>query len=91
MKRHEECAATGDALGLLANLVMAWNTAQMQAAYDRLSARESTTVPPELIRRIAPTRTEGMNLRDVFRFPVDTDAERLLPSASRKVTTPAGA
>ena len=62
-KRNEELAAVGDALGLLANLVMAWNTAQMQAAFDRLNARKSAAVPPELIGRIAPTRTEGINLR----------------------------
>ncbi len=83
-KRPEELAAVGEALGLLANLVMAWNTAQMQAASDRLNARKSTAVPPELIGRIAPTRTEGINLRGVFRFPVETYAERLLPSAPHK-------
>jgi Iron/manganese superoxide dismutases, C-terminal domain len=26
---------------------------------------------PELIGRVAPTRTEGINLRGVFRFPVE--------------------
>jgi hypothetical protein len=83
-KRHDELAAVGDALGLLANLVMAWNTAQMQAAFDRLNARKSTAVPPELIGRIAPTRTEGINLRGVFRFPVEAYAEQLLPSGPRK-------
>jgi TnpA family transposase len=83
-RRQEELAAVGDALGLLANLVMAWNTAQMQATFDRLNARRSTSVPPELIGRIAPTRTEGINLRGVFRFPVETYAERLLPSLPRK-------
>lgn len=83
-KRHDELAAVGDALGLLANVVMAWNTAQMQAAFDRLNARKSTAVPPELIGRIAPTRTEGINLRGVFRFPVEAYAEKLLPSTPRK-------
>ncbi|EQD72442.1 Transposase, Tn3, partial [mine drainage metagenome] len=59
-------------------------TAQMQASFDRLNARRSTAVPPELIGRIAPTRTEGINLRGVFRFPVEAYAERLLPATSRK-------
>jgi predicted DNA-binding ribbon-helix-helix protein len=34
----------------------------------------------ELIGRIAPTRTEGINLRGVFRFPVERYVEKILPS-----------
>jgi hypothetical protein len=34
----------------------------------------------ELIGRIAPTRLAGINLRGVFRFPVERYAGRLLPS-----------
>jgi len=75
---------SGDALELLANLVMAWNIAQMQSAFDPLNARGSTAVLPELIGRIAPTRTEGINLRGVFRFPVEAYADRLLPMAPQK-------
>ena len=88
-KRHDQLAAVGDALGLLANVIMAWNTAQMQVAFDRLNARKSTAVPPELIGRIAPTRTEGINLRGVFRFPVEAYAEKLLPSTPRKTAASA--
>ena len=69
---------------------MAWNTAQMQAAFDRLNARKSTAVPPELIGRIAPTRTEGINLRGVFRFPVEAYAEKLLPNNPRKAASATG-
>ena len=83
-KRHDELAAVGDALGLLANLVMAWNTAQMQAAFDWLNARKSAAVAQELIGRIAPTRIEGISLRGVFQFPVEVYAEQLLPSGPRK-------
>jgi TnpA family transposase len=89
-KRHDELAAVGDALGLLANLVMAWNTTQMQAAFDRLNTRKSTAVPLELIGRIAPTRSEGINLRGVFRFPVEAYAEKLLPSIPRKTSAGTG-
>lgn len=53
---------------------------EMQAALDQWNARRSTAVPPELIGRIAPTRTEGINLRGVFRFPIEQYLERLLPS-----------
>jgi hypothetical protein len=44
--------AVADALSLLANLVMAWNTMKMQLVLDRWNTRRSTTVPPELIGRI---------------------------------------
>jgi hypothetical protein len=66
-KQQKEMQAVADALSLLANLVMAWNTMNMQVVLDRWNTRRSTTVPPELLGRIAPTRTEGINLRGVFR------------------------
>jgi len=34
--------------------------------------------------RIAPTRTKGINLRGVFRFPVEAYADRLLPTSGQK-------
>jgi hypothetical protein len=43
-------------------------------------ARRSSAMPPELIGRIAPTRTEGINLRGLFRFPIEQYAGQLLPS-----------
>jgi len=79
-KRDDEMQAVADALSLLANILMAWNTAQMHSALNRWNARRSTAAPPELIGRIAPTRTEGINLRGVFRFPIEQYLERLLPS-----------
>ena len=56
-KSEDEMQAVADALSLLANIVMAWNTAKMQAIFDRWAQRRSGAVPPELIARIAPTRT----------------------------------
>jgi TnpA family transposase len=79
-KQHEEMQAVADALSLLANLVMAWNTTKMQSVLDRWNARRSTAVPPQLIGRIAPTRTEGINLRGVFTFPIEQYQAQLLPS-----------
>ena len=78
-KRVDEMQAVADALSLLANIVMAWNTAQMRAVLDRWANRRQV-IPPELIGRIAPTRLEGINLRGVFRFPIERYAEQLLPS-----------
>jgi TnpA family transposase len=86
-KRPEEMQAVADALSLLANIVMAWNTAQMQKVLDHWAQRRCGAVPPELIGRVAPTRTEGINLRGVFRFPVERYAEKLLPSAAAETTT----
>lgn len=79
-KQHEEMQAVPDALSLLANLVMAWNTMKMQSVLERWNARRSTVVPPELIGRISPTRIEGINLRGVFTFPIEQYQTQLLPS-----------
>ena len=76
-KRPDEMQAVADALSLLANIVMAWNTAQMQAVLNRWANRRQV-IPPELIGRIAPTRLEGINLRGVFRFPIERYADQLM-------------
>jgi TnpA family transposase len=79
-KSEDEMQAVADALSLLANIVMAWNTAKMQAIFDRWAQRRSGAIPPELIARIAPTRTEGLNMRGIFSFPIEQYADALLPS-----------
>jgi TnpA family transposase len=89
-KRDDEMQAVADALSLLANILMAWNTTKMQAVLDHWGARRATAVPPELIGRIAPTRTEGINLRGVFRFPIDDYADRLLPSLAARKSAASG-
>lgn len=78
-KREDEMQAVADALSLLANIVMAWNTTQMQAIIDRWNNRRREQVPPELIRGI--DRIEGINLRGVFRFPIERFATQILPLA----------
>ena len=88
-KRVNEMQAVADALSLLANIVMAWNTAQMQAVLDRWANRRQV-IPPELIGRIAPTRLEGINLRGVFRFPIERYAAQLLPSQTAAKTSAGG-
>jgi len=79
-KSEDEMQAVADALSLLANIVMTWNTAKMQVIFDRWAQRRSGAIPPELIARIAPTRTEGINMRGIFRFPIEQYADQLLPS-----------
>jgi hypothetical protein len=79
-KQPDEMQAVADALSLLANIVTAWNTAQMQRVLDHWAPRCGGAIPPELIGRMAPTRTEGINLRGVFRFPVERYVDKILPS-----------
>lgn len=74
-KRVEEMQAVADALSLLANIIMAWNTTQMQAVLDRWANRRQV-IPAELTGKIAPTRLQGINLRGVFRFPVERYARK---------------
>ena len=89
-KRDDEMQAVADALSLLANIVMAWNTAQMQSVFDRWRNRRQV-IPPELTGRIAPTRIEGINLRGVFRFPIERFANQLIPSSGpRSISAAAG-
>ena len=85
-KRTEEMQAVAEALNLLANIVMAWNTMQLQAALGR-RANCRQFIAPELTGRISPTRLEGINLRGIFPFPTERYAEQLLPS--RPIEKPA--
>ena len=70
---------------LLANIIMAWNTSQMQAVLDRWANRRQV-IPAELTGKIAPTRLQGINLRGVFRFPVERYANEILPSLTSAKT-----
>src|SRR4030095_5094219 len=88
-RRVDEMQAVADALRLLAKIVMAWNTAQMQAVLDRWANRRQV-IPAELIGRIAPTRLEGISLRGVFRCPIERYADQLLPSQTAAKTSVGG-
>jgi TnpA family transposase len=69
-KQHDEMQSVADALSLLGNLVMAWNTMKMQMVLDRWNTRRSTAVPPELIGRIAPTHARrSSNCAPYSAFP----------------------
>ena len=52
--------------------------------FSQFSAEEARIV---LIGRIAPTRTEGINLSGIFRFPVERYVDKILASAAAKTTT----
>jgi hypothetical protein len=70
---------------------MAWNTAKMQAIFDRWAHGRSGAIPTELIARCAPTRSEALNMRGIFQFLVDLYAEALLPSRVIPKTSNLGA
>ena len=90
-KHEDEMQAVADALSLIANIVMAWNIAQMQKVVDHWNRRPRGKVPVELIGNLAPTRTEGINLRGVFNFPFEEYADQLMPSATSKKAAGKGA
>ena len=89
-KHEDEMQAVADALSLIANIVMAWNTAQMQQVVDHWNQRPRRKVPVELIGDLAPTRTEGINLRGVFNFPFEEYTEQLMPSSMGKKAAGSG-
>ena len=78
--------AVADALSLLANIVMAWNTTQMQAGARSLghTGARSSRRTHRTHRADAP---EGINLRGVFRFPIERYVARLLPSQTAAKTS----
>ena len=78
--------SVADFLNLLANLVKAWNMMQMQQVLQGWANR-CQHVAPELMGKIAPTRTEGINLRGVFRFPTERYASAIMPSLATSIRT----
>ena len=88
-KRADEMQAVADGLSLLANTVMAWNTMQMQAAVNRWANRRQV-VEADIMAKIAPTRLSGINLRGVFRFPVERYAADLMPSLAAPINATIG-
>jgi len=88
-KRPDEMQAVADGLSLLANTVMAWNTMQMQAIMNRWANRRQV-IEADIMAKIAPTRLSGINLRGVFRFPVERYAADLMPSLAPSISAVVG-
>jgi hypothetical protein len=69
-KRVDEMQAVADALSLMANIVMAWNTSPMQAVW--IAGRTAAVIPPNRSGRLRPPGLERASTCGVcFRFPVD--------------------
>ena len=52
---------------------------QMQAVVNRWANRRQV-IEADIMAKIAPTRLSGINLRGIFRFPVERYAADLMPS-----------
>src|SRR6202453_2912351 len=79
-RRTEELIAQSGALALVTNLVMAWNTHQMQATLDRWRV-QNREIDPQILHHITPMGFEGINFDGILVFPVERYRSRLLPSS----------
>jgi hypothetical protein len=62
----------------LANIVMAWNTQQMQAVVRQTPEQ----FPDEVLRQIAPVAQAHINMRGIFTFDLGPHRRTLLGSAA---------
>jgi hypothetical protein len=75
-RTSEQLAAISGALSLLANIVMAWNTQQMQA----LARRSPEQFPDQLLGQVAPVAHAHINMRGTFAFELGPYRKALLGS-----------
>ena len=76
-RSREEQRAISGALALLANLVMAWNTRQIQALAEKPNQRRPD-VTDEDLTLVAPVATSHINFRGMFSFPFEELGEPIL-------------
>ena len=62
---------------------------QMQAVVNRWANRRQV-IEADIMAKIAPTRLSGINLRGVFRFPVEKYAPYLMPSLAPSINAAVG-
>ena len=62
---------------------------RMQAVVNRWANRHQV-IEVEIMAKIAPTCLSGINLRGVFRFPVERYAADLMPSLAPPINAAAG-
>jgi TnpA family transposase len=75
-RTSEQLAAISGALSLLANIIMAWNTQQMQA----LARRAPEQFPDQLLSQVAPVAHAHINMRGTFAFELGPHRKALLGS-----------
>ena len=84
-RRAEELIAQSGALSLVTNLVMAWNTHQMQLTLGRWCA-EGRDIDPQILHHITPMGFEHINIAGILVFPMERYRARLLPSSTPSPT-----
>ena len=62
---------------------------RMQAVVNRWANRRQV-IEADIMAKIAPTRLSGINLRGVFRFPVERYAADLMPSLAPSIYAAVG-
>ena len=83
-RRREELVAISGSLTLLANVVMAWMTQQIQQVLDTWHQTGVRRVEPEILRHIAPVHFQDINFRGQMQFPLARYRGRLIPAASSR-------
>jgi Tn3 transposase DDE domain len=69
------------ALALVTNVVMAWNTHQMQVTLDRWRA-QGRPIDPKILHHITPMGFESINFGGILVFPLERYRARLMPSSA---------
>jgi hypothetical protein len=74
--------AISGSLSLLANVVMAWMTEQIQQVLDTWQEAGARRIDPEVLRHIAPVHFQDINFRGMMQFPMARYRSRLIPTPS---------
>lgn len=86
-RRRDELRTISGAHVLLTNLVIAWNTVQLQEVLKRLRAG-GQAIGDDLVRRLGPVFFGNINFRGTMSFSIDRYAEVLLraskPAAGKR-------
>jgi TnpA family transposase len=78
-RSHEEMAAISSALTLLTNIVMAWNTHQMQTQIDQ----KPDEFPDSAVSKVAPISHAHINMRGILSFNLQKAAKGLISAQNR--------
>jgi len=77
-RRNEELMAQSGALALVTNLVMAWNTHEMEKILEEWRS-DSREIGSDVLHHITPMGYEHINFGGILVFPLDRFRARLLP------------
>lgn len=81
-RRADEMRTISGSLTLLANSVLAWNTARMEAVVERLR-KSGVRIEDDWLRRMGPAHFAHINFRGTMRFGIERFAQSLIDDPSR--------